>query len=216
MGDENYNGAGTPEARLGSIAELQPDLRNANRGTQRGGGMLEDSLRKYGAGRSVLADKHGNMIAGNKTLEQAAAIGMEDVIFVESDGTKLVVVQRTDLDIADPEARELAIADNHIGQVNLDWDPTILASLQQEDVDLACMWNENELAMLTGNVPEADDPRMLGDGLPDMGDEANACRMLTVYFKKTADVEAFGILMEQNITDKTKSLWYPVTSKPIR
>jgi hypothetical protein len=48
------------------IERLAPDKRNANRGTVRGRALLEDSLRRYGAGRSILADKHGNIIAGNK------------------------------------------------------------------------------------------------------------------------------------------------------
>jgi hypothetical protein len=42
--------------------------------------MIEDSLRQYGAGRSILLDKHGNIVAGNKTVENAAAIGIDDVI----------------------------------------------------------------------------------------------------------------------------------------
>ena len=81
--------------------------------------IVEDSLRNYGAGRSILLDKHGNIIAGNKTAEGAARIGLDDVIVVKTDGTKLVAVQRTDLDLTtDKAAKELAIADNRAGQVS--------------------------------------------------------------------------------------------------
>lgn len=91
------------------LADLTPDAKNANRGTERGGQMVEDSLRTYGAGRSILIDKHGVIIAGNKTAEHAGSIGFEDVIIVPTDGTKLVAVQRTDLDLAtDQAAKELA------------------------------------------------------------------------------------------------------------
>jgi hypothetical protein len=38
------------------ISELKFDDQNANLGTARGRGMLEDSLQKYGAGRSILLD----------------------------------------------------------------------------------------------------------------------------------------------------------------
>jgi len=106
--------------------------------------MIEDSLRKYGAGRSILVDKHGNVIAGNKTLENAGAIGLDDVIVVQTDGTKLVAVQRTDLDIAEPRAKELAIADNRAGQVSLDWDVDVLKELATE-IDLAQFWTSDEL-----------------------------------------------------------------------
>jgi hypothetical protein len=110
--------------------------------------MIEDSLRQYGAGRSILLDKHGNIVAGNKTVENAAAIGMDDVIVVQSDGTKLVAVQRTDLDLADPRTRQLAIADNRAGQVSLDWDADVLKGLVDDGVDLAPFWTADELAAM--------------------------------------------------------------------
>jgi hypothetical protein len=65
--------------------------------------MIENSLRNFGAGRSIVLDKHGNIIAGNKTVENAGAIGLEDVIVVQTDGTKLIAVQRMDLDLAKGE-----------------------------------------------------------------------------------------------------------------
>jgi hypothetical protein len=30
--------------------------------------MIENSLRNFGGGRSIVLDKHGNIIAGNKTV----------------------------------------------------------------------------------------------------------------------------------------------------
>ena len=62
------------------LSDLTPDSRNANKGSERGNQMIEDSLRQYGAGRSILLDKHGRIVAGNKTAENAGAIGMDDVI----------------------------------------------------------------------------------------------------------------------------------------
>src|SRR5689334_3265124 len=100
-------------ATIKKLADLTPDDKNANRGTERGAALLENSLREYGAGRSILVDSKGKIIAGNKTVEQAGQIGLEDVIVVQTDGTKLVAVQRTDLDLdKDPRAKALAIADN--------------------------------------------------------------------------------------------------------
>ncbi len=62
---------GSKTNEIKRISDLVPDSANANRGTERGSAMIEDSLRKFGAGRSILIDKHGNVIAGNKTLEHA-------------------------------------------------------------------------------------------------------------------------------------------------
>lgn len=117
--------------RLTALSDLTPDPNNANRGTERGRALLEHSLRQYGAGRSVLADKHGTLIAGNKTIEVAAELGLP-IRIVETDGTELVVVRRRDLDLAkDKAARELAYADNRAGELSLDWD------VEQVQADLA-------------------------------------------------------------------------------
>src|SRR5438552_2935987 len=101
------------------LRDLTPDPRNPNRGSERGGAMVEESLRRYGAGRSILVDKRGNIIAGNHVAEVAADIGLDDCILVPTDGRKLVVVQRTDLDIDSPAGRALAIADNRTSEVGL-------------------------------------------------------------------------------------------------
>lgn len=114
--------------RLTSLkTDLIPDDKNANRGTARGRALIEDSLRKLGAGRSVLTDRNGKLIAGNKTAEVAVGdLGM-DTLVVESDGTRLVVVRRTDLDLdRDESARALAFVDNRAGQLSLEWDPEVI------------------------------------------------------------------------------------------
>ena len=105
-----------------TLADLTPDGENFNKHTQYGQHLLEESLRKFGAGRSILVDKEGNIIAGNSTAETAAAIGMEDVIVVPTDGKKLVVVQRTDLSLDSKEGRELALADNMTALKGIDID----------------------------------------------------------------------------------------------
>ena len=105
-----------------TLADLTPDGENFNKHTEFGSKLLEDSLRKFGAGRSVLVDKDGNIIAGNGVVETAASIGMEDVVVVKTDGKKLVVVQREDLDLDSQEGRELALADNMTALKGIDID----------------------------------------------------------------------------------------------
>jgi DNA modification methylase len=137
-------------------SDLREDTLNANKGTSRGRKMLQRSLEKLGAGRSILTDKAGNIIAGNKTF---AAARDREVIVVPSDGTKLVVVQRTDLEIDSAKARELAIADNRIGEVDLEWDDEALR--KYTDVDLSLFWNDGELSRIVGVNPlDAPAPRL--------------------------------------------------------
>ena len=135
---------------------LQPDPHNANNGTQRGRGMLERSLRQYGAGRSILADRNGVVIAGNKTLECAVDIGLP-VRIVQSDGTELVVVQRTDLDLnTDASARELAYADNRIAEVDLAWDAEQITEDREAGVNLDALFLPGELDAMLEGLPEVD------------------------------------------------------------
>ena len=148
------NATKTTGVELTTIADLTPDERNANRGTQRGLAMLEDSLRRHGAGRSILVDKHGRVIAGNKTLESAASIGLEDVVIVKTDGHKLVAVQRTDIDLDTPEGRRLAVADNRTSEVGLDWNVDALSDLLSDGLDTEGLFSEEELAEVLGRVPD--------------------------------------------------------------
>lgn len=131
------------------LADLRPDSRNANRGTERGLGLLDKSLRRYGAGRSILVDREGRVIAGNKTLERAAELGLQ-VRVVETDGKELVVVQRRDLSLDSPAGRGLAIADNRVAEVDLEWDPAVLKAMQDDGLDLGEFFLEDELAELMG------------------------------------------------------------------
>src|SRR3954468_4126663 len=125
-----------------ALTDVRPDDRNANAGTERGRAMVEASLRRFGAGRSILVDRHGRIIAGNTTHEAAIDIGLTDAVIVKTDGTKLVVVQRTDLDIDSPAGRALAVADNRTSEVGLSWDPGVLAELAADEaIDLSMMFS---------------------------------------------------------------------------
>jgi hypothetical protein len=104
------------------ISDLIPDDKNFNKGTEFGNALIEKSLSKFGAGRSILIDKNNRIIAGNKTIENAAAIGIEDLQIVESDGKRIIAVKRTDIDLHSPQGREMALADNATAKANIDWD----------------------------------------------------------------------------------------------
>jgi DNA modification methylase len=135
---------------LATTADLTPDTQNANRGTRRGRALLGQSLRDDGAGRSILADRHGRVIAGNKTLEQATALRLP-IRVVETTGEELVVVHRTDLDLAtDPRARRLALADNRIAELDLDWDPAMLKQHVADGIMLSDLFDDAELERLLG------------------------------------------------------------------
>jgi hypothetical protein len=120
-----------PQLRVVPSSRLVLDEKNANKGTMRGRELLEESLGKYGAGRSAVVDRNNRVIAGNKTVEAAVASGMKSISVIQTDGSSLVAVQRNDLDLKrDKKARELAIADNRVGEIDLEWNTEVLASLE--------------------------------------------------------------------------------------
>jgi len=196
--------------KTAKVSDLTPDISNANRGTERGRYALEASLRKYGAGRSILLDKNGRIIAGNKTAETAADVGIDDVIVVQTDGTQLVAVQRTDLDLDSKEGRELAYADNRVGALDLDFDPEQILADLQAGVDLSGLWFEHELdALVNGIGGEVVDPAQEWQGMPEFENTPKAHRTLYVHFETPGDVEQFSRIIGQSLTDKTKSIWFP-------
>ena len=115
-----------------NIESLVPDNKNFNKGTQFGDHLMDESLRRFGLGRSILIDKNNRIIAGNKTAEKAADIGFTDVVVVEVDGNQLVAVKRKDIDLYSAKGRELALADNATGKANLAWDEYLISDISAQ------------------------------------------------------------------------------------
>lgn len=154
-----------------SPEDLTLDPANANRGTDRGRSTVTQSLEECGAGRSILADKHGTVIAGNKTLEAARKLGLP-IRVVESAGNELVVVRRTDLALDEGDrARRLAYLDNRSSELGLEWNLEQLLADLAGGVDLGgCGFTEEELAALFAQAapqPGLTDP----DEVPELPEE---------------------------------------------
>jgi len=117
---------------MSKISDLIFDDKNFNKGTASGKNLMQKSLSKFGAGRSVLVDKSNNIIAGNKTVENFKELGYNKINIIDSDKDTLVVVRRNDIDLDTPEGREFALADNQTAKVNIDFDFDILGEELEE------------------------------------------------------------------------------------
>ena len=115
-----------------SVEHLIFDNKNFNKHTEYGSRLLEESVRKFGLGRSILLDKNNRIIAGNGVVETAAQTGFEKVLIVETDGHTIVAVKRKDIDLDSAKGRELALADNATGKANLEWDKELIAEVSGE------------------------------------------------------------------------------------
>jgi len=200
-------------ARKADYSGIRPDVKNANKGTERGRYMVEASLRETGAGRSILLDKDGRIIAGNKTFEAASDIGLP-VRIVQTDGSELVAVQRTDLDLDDytGTARKLAYYDNRTSSVDLAWDVEQILADVNAGLDLSGLWFEHELdGLLNGIAGEVVDPAQEWQGMPEFVQEDvfGAIASVKVHIANEADLAKFAQLMGQTVTKETRSIWYP-------
>ena len=91
--------------------EIKFDKRNYRKHDKKNKSLIKKSLEKFGAGRSIVVDAEGEIIGGNGVYEQAQKLGLKTRI-VETDGSELVVVKRTDLKTDDEKRTALAVMDN--------------------------------------------------------------------------------------------------------
>jgi hypothetical protein len=112
-----------------------PQQKNVNKHSLHGLRLLEKSVQSDGWIGAQTAAADGEMIAGSARLELAAdKFADVEPIVVESDGSRPVVIVRTDIQSADdPRAKRLSVADNQISHT--DWNP---------DGDLLAEWGEDE------------------------------------------------------------------------
>lgn len=130
---------------MNNISELKFDDKNPNKHNPKGMSLIEKSLSKFGAGRSILIDKHGNIIAGNGVIEAAGNIGLEDIEVIKSDGKKIIAVQRTDIELDSEAGREMALADNATAKEDIEWDfDNIMSELEPE---VAKEWLGNDIEL---------------------------------------------------------------------
>jgi len=138
------------------ISDFRPQQRNANRHTQRGLGMLDKSMADNGFIGAMTSAADGEIFDGSARLETAYDRFGEEVepIVVDADGTRPIIVRRVDIPAAsDPKAKKLAIAANRIAQVDLDWDPEVLAAVNEE-IDIGDLFFENELEDIFKTIEE--------------------------------------------------------------
>jgi hypothetical protein len=130
-----------------SMARIKQDPKNYRKHSDRNKELIKKSLQKLGAGRSIVVDNEDYIVAGNGVHEQAEALGIP-IKVIESDGSELIVVKRTDISLDDPRRKELALADNATSDTS-EWDSDNLmdewseTDLDEWDVTLLD-WEENE------------------------------------------------------------------------
>lgn len=188
-----------------AIAELSLDPANARRHGPKNIDAVVASLRRFGQQTPIVIDENNVIRKGNGTVEAAKKLGWADIEFV-----------RTDL--TGSEATAYAIADNRTSEL-ADWDDEMLhaqlAALANEDIDLiaAAGFDASDIAAMLANLDPGsivDDPDGEWVDMPEFHNEdKTSFQSIHLHFKDQATVDEFAKLIDQTISDKTRSLWYP-------
>lgn len=115
-----------------TAADLKQDSHNYRKHSDTNKARIKKSIDEAGLGRSVVIDADGVLVAGNGV--QSVIDKDTPVRVVETDGTELVVVKRTDLHTGDPRRKTLALADNATAD-DVEWDfDAVLGEFEVEDL----------------------------------------------------------------------------------
>lgn len=142
--------------------DIKFDKRNYRVHNSKNKELIKKSLQECGAGRSIIIDNDGEIIGGNGVYEQALELNMP-VKVIETDGSELVVVKRTDLSTDDEKRKQLAIMDNSTSDssefdfelLNIDFDDI---KLEEFGVNIINTWDSdieelNKIKPLDSKVP---------------------------------------------------------------
>jgi DNA modification methylase len=133
------------------------DELNVNKHTQKGMKLVENSLTKRGAFRSIASAGKGVetpvIYAGNLTHETAMQAGFKEIVNVHVRGDQLVNVVRDDIEPGSAEAIALGLEDNESGKQSYNPEIDMLSALAAGDnAVLATLRNEDKVfgGMLEG------------------------------------------------------------------
>jgi len=156
---------------MASIDDLKSDHKNARRRTDRSSSLIAESLKRYGAARSIVIDEDGRILAGNGTVEGAKKAGIGKLRIIETEGDELIAVRRCGL--SEDQKVGLALADNRSSDLS-EWDNDMLRKLSEEH-DLKPWFEDDELLAevldtVDGNTDPDDVPEPPADPITKSGD----------------------------------------------
>jgi len=183
------------------IEKLSPYKNNARKHTEQQIQQIANSIVEFGFVNPILIDENQMILAGHGRYMAARYLELPEVPIIEIK------------DLTDAQKKAFVIADNKIAN-NSTWDETVLWQEIQElnklgfDLNILA-FNEMEILPITDpNV--VDDPLAEWENMPEFISEDNtAHRTLYVHFNNEEEVQKFAELVGQQITDKTKYIWYP-------
>lgn len=181
------------------MSNIKYDKRNYRKHNEKNKKLIRKSLEECGTGRSIIVDNNEEIIAGNGVYEQAKAMNIP-VKVVETDGTELIAVKRTDLKTADEKRTKLAILDNSTADssemdyalLQKDFELVDLMSMGIDAVNLNIDANASNTDIFENLPDEIAGENLNPDELEEIkGDDSTATERVVITFMpdQKADVE---------------------------
>ena len=137
--------------------KIKKDKNNIKIHTEESSKAVNKSLKDLGAGRSILIDADNTLIGGEGVMDEAEKLGIK-VRIIDSDGSELIAVRRTDLKYSDPKRKALALAEAKVQECedkledlasephNVWWNVQKLNSKKDKDLAIARKHIEDSIA----------------------------------------------------------------------
>jgi hypothetical protein len=168
---------------------IKKDHRNYRQHNDRNMQMIAKSLKECGAGRSILIDNSDEIIAGNGCFEQAQKLGIP-IKVIESDGSELVAIKRTDLSDDDQKRKQLAIMDNSTTDLSeFDMDALVADFTDETLVDFGVL----DTSVLDLNASK--DKLTLDDVLEGSKKNTDINEAFEDMMKRNADKDDYGFML---------------------
>ena len=139
------------------LKDLKQDKRNYRKHDDRNLSLIRKSVDELGLGRSVVVDSENEIIAGNGLV---SSLNKDiPVKVIETDGSELVVVKRTDLKTSDEKRKRLAVMDNSTSDTS-SFDIDMLEEdfgieeLSDMGIDIENLAGEEQEEVVEDEVPE--------------------------------------------------------------
>lgn len=180
-----------------SIDLIKPYPKNAKKHSEEQVKLISKSIKRFGFNQPIVIDKDNIIIIGHGRYGAAKLIGLEEVPVIQ-------------IDLSEEDAKSYRLADNKLNES--DWDFTLVVD-ELQDLEI-------ELQELTGfdlslfenleTLEVVDDINKEWENMPEFDNEnIKPYRRVIISFENEENVKKFAKATGLNITDKTKSTYFP-------
>lgn len=190
-----------------SLKDLKIHPKNYREHTEDQLNHIVSSIEQNGIYKNVVVAKDNTILAGHGVVRAASSMGL-----------RRIPVIRLNINPESTQALKILTGDNEISNLAIIDDRALtemLKGIKEEDIEglIGSGFDEQQLALLamtTRSRNEIKDKNEASEwiGMPDYEPTEKPLKII-VSFRNETDRNQFANILDLNITDQTKSVWYP-------